>query len=550
MSTLYLRSAGRMEGPFDPAEVRRRLSAGEVSRWTMSWRVGEKRWQSLGRRWPEGQVWDALLAVGGTVLVLVLVIAIIGIPGRLYMHLPDAWQTKAFVLSAVAVGITGAAAVSLLLARRNRQRNRRLSLPGALCVMLTVMGAMISMGLCVQIVGLIGAENQFANASFGYDAATHAIRIQGPIGHRFESDLDDALSKHRDAQAIVIDSPGGLLDQAFNAATAIKQAKLPLRVERECASACALMWAAVPLRQMIDSARIGLHQNRAVGDSPSELSNAATKEMEDESNDALSSAGFTGEMMRQRAETPPAKMYWLNAVDIMTAGIDAKVLDVAGQPVDEATAKWVVLSSSWGKDSLTERFYQIIAVHEPALADTYEDRLYNALHSKNWPLFRYEDREMETAALRQAFTQVSDQAVMDWTRSRQQDIADANRRGNKLACDLLDGHAGNEVVGAESRKWVAERSLVRNITLVAAMPAAPQTMDAPMDMRKAVDDYETYVRSALARVKQEGYPASSAAWSGMQHCNYANEFLQGLEQMPVASGAEIVRYSESGRRAH
>jgi ATP-dependent protease ClpP protease subunit len=416
--------------------------------------------------------------------------------------------------------------------------------------MLTVMGGMTSMGLCVQTVGLSGTEHRLANASVYYDQTAHVIRIEGLMGHRFHRDLADALSQHGDAQAVVINSPGGLLDQAFKAAAAIKQAKLPLRVDGECASACGLMWASVPQRQMTASSRIGLHQNHTISDLPTQLTVATTQRMEDESVEVLSSAGFTGDMLRHRAETPPAKMYWLDAVDIMTSGIDAKVLDASGQPVDVATAKWAVLSASWGKGSATGLLYQAIAAHEPSLVDTYEDRLYNALHSKNWPLLRYEDGLLETAALRQALTQVSDQAVMDWTRRRQLDLAEASRRGNQQACDLMTGHAGNEPIDASTRKWVTNHSIARTTLLVDAIPATAQAADAPIATRQAADDFAAYVRGLLAQVKQEGYPADSASWSSMQHCTYANRFLQGLEQMPLASGAEIIRYNEAGWHAH
>ncbi|MBE1160516.1 GYF domain-containing protein [Dyella acidiphila] len=547
MSMLYLRSAGRVQGPFDPAEVRRRVAAGELPRWTMSWLAGEKQWQSLARRWPGGDVSHAAFDVGVALIIVLLLLAIASIPGRLLSHLPDAWQTQGFILTSVLCGLTAAMALSLLLVRHSRRRRGRASLPAALCIMLTVFGGMISLALSVQAVGLIGVEDRFANAAVRYDEAAHAIRIKGPIGHRFHRDVADALAAHRDAQLIVISSGGGLLDEAFEVATAIKQAGLPLRVDGGCASACGLMWASVPQRQMTEFSRIGLHPNRTIGDTPAELTVQVSKQAEAMSTDSLSAAGFTPEMLRRRAETPPSSVYWLDAVDILIAGIDAKVVDADGKPVDAATAKWAVLGAAFGRDSLSAQLYQAIAVHEPSLRDSYEDRLYNALHSHNVSLFRYEDGLMETAAMRQAFMQVSDPAVLVWTQSRQHDLVEAQSQGNTQACDVLTGRATGKIIDPANRKWVNEHTIARTIVLVNAVPVSAPWSAASMNAHKALDDSNSYVRELLAQVHQQGYPADPKGWSSMQHCDYADRFLLGVQQMPLASGAEIVRYNEAGR---
>jgi hypothetical protein len=549
MSMLYLHAGGRVEGPFDPAEVRRRLSAGELTLRTMSWKAGEKRWKSLARRWPNGLTLDHILGACGPLLVFVLAVLMLGIPGRLYSHLPDALQTEIFIAGAVGTALACSAIVTLVLVYRNWKGRRRLSLPYALCLMLTLMTGAASVALCTRTIGMVKAENSFPNAVLHYDAASREVLVRGSIGHRFSSDLAGMLHEHADASAIVIDSPGGLVDEAFKAADTIKQAQLPLRADGICASACALMWAAVPRREMMASSRIGLHQNRLIGDVPVELTVGASRQMEEESTDALTSAGFTDEMLRRRAATPPAKMYWLNAVDIMTASIDAKVLNTQGQQTDIASAKWMVVSSAWGKGSLTEQLYQAIGQHEPAIVDTYENRLYEALRSNNIALFSYEDRTMEGDVIRQAFAQVSDQAVMDWASSRQRDLAQASEAMDQPACSMLEGAAKNASIYGATRKWVSQHALVRTIALVNAIPDTTALPAAQFAVQKAANDFATYSQGILTRLKPQGYPASSALWTMLQRCNYSNQFLLGVEQLPLADGAEIVRYGETRRRS-
>lgn len=546
MSALYVRSGGRVEGPFDPAEVRRRLSAGELSLRTMSWKAGEKNWRSLAKRWPTGVALDHVLAVCGPLLVLALAVLMLGIPGRLYSSLPDAWQTQGFLAGAVGVCLACAVVLTTIMVWRGWRRRHRLSLTYAMCLMLTLMGGSASVALCVRTIGVVKAEDAFASALFHYDAATQAIQIRGMIGHRFSTDLAAMLRAHGDAARVTIDSQGGLVDQAFKAAKLIKQAQLPLRVDGMCASACSLLWAAVPHREMVVSSRIGLHQNRMIGDIPVELAVGASRQLEDESTDALSSAGFTDAMQRRRAETPPAKMYWLTAVDIINAGIQAKMLDAQGRPADMAVIKWAVVASAWGRGSLSEQLYTAIGLHERTIADTYENRLYNAFQANNMTLFHYEDRLMETDAVRQAFAQATDQAVMDFAQSRERDVAAASQDANAAECGLLNNTKDAQLADTATRTRMNEHTLIRTMALINAIPVAAGPV-LPVDIRSAASDYSAYSSRIVGQLHQQGYPADVARWNSLQRCSYSNAFLQGAGQMPLARGAMIVRYGEVGR---
>jgi hypothetical protein len=549
VNPLYLRRGGQVEGPFDPAEVRRRFAAGEWPRRTMSWKAGERQWMSLARRWPSGsRLADNALGVIGTVLVFALAVILITVPGRLYVRLPNALQTQGFLIAAVAGGLCCAIALTAAMVYRAWKRARRVAIHDALCILVTLMVGAASIALCRQAVRLVQTEDSFSNATISYDATAKVIRVQGSIGHRFSQDLADALVQHGDARAVVISSLGGLLDQAFKAVEVMSKAHLPLRIDGDCASACGLMWAGVPMREMTDASRIGLHQNRTVGDMPVEMTAATTHQLDEESVQFLAAAGFTPAMLQRRAETPPGRVYWLSAVDVMTAGIDAKVIGGDGQPVSVETAKWAVIVAAWGRHSLTGRLYQAIAEHEPALADTYKNRLYAALHGDNAPWFHYEDGQLETSAIRQAFAQVSDQALMDWAQSRQRDLAEASQSGSTATCAFLTATTPVETLDAVTRKRVNDHALARTLALVDAIPDARGLPASPVDVQTWSGDFSSYSRQLVARLQQQGYPTDSSQWNSLQRCNYSSEFLLGAEHMPLASGAGIVRYSLVGRR--
>jgi hypothetical protein len=550
MSGLYLRTGRRVEGPLDLTEVRQRFFTGELSARTMSWQPGEKKWKSLALRWPRGGVWGTLAGSCAALLVIVLAAAMIALPGRLFSFLPDDLQTKAFLHAVPAIGIPISLTLTVALVLTHWRRVHRLPLHYALCVMLTVMAGAASLAFSKQTSALVDVENRLPNASVSYDQAAHAIRINGMIGHRFSSSIADALNRYGDARVVIINSPGGLLTEAFKAADMLAKSRIPLRVDGTCASACGLIWATVPAREMTVASQIGLHQNRMIGDLPIELTVVSNKQLEAKSTAALSAAGFTPEMLRIRALTPPTGVYWLTSADIMRAGSPAKVLDEQERPVSLAAAKWTAATAAWGKHSLTSQIYQAIAVHEPLLMNNYEDGLYRALRTNNMQAFYDMNRALQTLAAREAFREVPDQAVMAWAQSRQRDIALASESANVAECGLLNSTRDGALADAATRKRVNEHVLTRTLALLNAMPLATAGAIAPIDVHDAAGDFAVYSSHIVGRLRQQGYPVDVSRWGSLQRCGYSNALLQGVEQMPLTRGAMLVRYMEAARSSH
>lgn len=546
MSSFYLRHEGQTIGPIDMAEVRRRVSAGELPLGAMSWRIGEQRWVSLARRWSVDRGAHSVLDACAMLLVLAAWTVMLGLPGRLYPYLPDTLQTMLFLIAAVAVGTACAVTVTVRLARRQWRQRHRLSLSSAMCVTLTLVVAVISVSLCRQTLGLLLIEDKMPDATVSYDAGLHAVQLRGRIGHRFDHHLVAALRAHPDARMVTVSSPGGLVEEAFKAADIIAKARLPLRIDGECASACSLMWAAVPQREMTIESHIGLHQNRLLGDLPVQMTWRTRRDMERQSTDALISAGFTRDMLQHRAETPPGRMYWLDAVDILEAGVDAKVWDAAQKPASLPAAKWAVIAWAWGKDNPVRQFYLAVGAHEPEIAASYENRLYSALHQKQYALFVSQDRLFEAAALRQALREAPDQAVLDWARSREEDLADASQSLDDAACNVLTGRAVNGPLDTRTRERLRTHSFHRGAALIDAM-AAPAGQVFPMHGAPyAAFDVASYSRSVVGKLRGQGFPADIRQWTDRQQCIYSREFLHGIQAMPPAHAAEIVRYSEMG----
>ena len=84
------------------------------------------------------------------------------------------------------------------------------------------------------------------------------ITLQGAITDGTAQELSAVL---RPGDTVVLDSDGGYVAPAARMALAIYQAGAKTRIERECASACTLLWYAGRQREATPSARLGLHRS-------------------------------------------------------------------------------------------------------------------------------------------------------------------------------------------------------------------------------------------------------------------------------------------------
>jgi hypothetical protein len=162
-----------------------------------------------------------------------------------------------------------------------------------------------------------------SDATVEYVAAEQAVRVRGPIGPRFEPQLRAALDAHPDARRVVVQSPGGMRRQALRAAALLNERGLPVRIAGRCASACALLWAAVDSREMTASSRLGLHRSKLVGPLvfPEAIAQQINAHNDRETDAVLRKAGFPEHVVAAGSATPASSMSWFAADELRREGV-------------------------------------------------------------------------------------------------------------------------------------------------------------------------------------------------------------------------------------
>lgn len=157
----------------------------------------------------------------------------------------------------------------------------------------------------------------------------HALLVTGPIGADFEARLRDSLARHPATTVIVVRGPGGVRYQALKAAELINERGLTVRIAGRCASACALLWAAVHSREMTPDSKLGLHGSRL--ELPLPLPDAIAAQIvarnDRQTDEVLRSAGFPASIIAEGGRTPPTSMSWFGPLELKYGGVPFTLRD-------------------------------------------------------------------------------------------------------------------------------------------------------------------------------------------------------------------------------
>ncbi|WP_189454070.1 hypothetical protein [Cognatilysobacter bugurensis] len=184
--------------------------------------------------------------------------------------------------------------------------------------------ALLALPTAVFAAGAFTSPNAYpTDATVEYDSVDRTVRVRGPIGPRFEPQLRAVLAAHPDAQRVDVRSPGGMRRQALRAAELLNERQLPVRITGRCASACALLWAAVDAREMTAGSRLGLHRSRLVGPLvfPDAIAQQINAHNDRETDAVLRKAGFPEHVVVAGSATPSNSMSWFAADELQREGV-------------------------------------------------------------------------------------------------------------------------------------------------------------------------------------------------------------------------------------
>jgi len=539
MTDFYIRRGESTEGPFPEDELRRRCSSGELPLGTMSWREGEPRWISLGKRWGSRFAGLGSLLAGWSVALATLALAL-WIPFGLNQQLPAAMQSRAWVV-ALTVGAVCIAGLSAFLYWRAASRLKQGTVPigAATCAVLTALMGTTAIAFAM-LVGSIGDQRiQAPNGTVVFDPTLHQLRIDGPLGVRLTSDVTAATQDHPDIERVVINSTGGLITDAKAVGALLRDRNLPVRVQGQCASACVLIWAMSPSREMTLRSTIGIHQSRLDVNLPTEWASSAKQTVDDDSTSILKAAGFSDAVLSKQASTSPASMYWLNTADAMDAGVTLKTFNEQGQPIsaDEVRLR---LALGLSNPSL-QRLVDVLVKRTPSLVAEEAARLYAEAHANDSAGMLRDMGALMVAAKTYGLSHAPDEAVVAWASHLRQMMTKAVRANDATTCGYVarggdaKGTLRNDVVDA----------LVTNISeLLEAVPDdLSRNADWPIPASYGGLFHDLATKVAAGKIAR-GYPPTVSAWSVFQICDFGQALYGGIVALPMHQAAQMVRVSE------
>lgn len=505
----------------------------------MSWRPGEKRWTSLEERWFKRRSATGAAVAAWTLSTLLVLLAFV-----VAEHLPDLLprdlQSFAVLASAVAMGILASLATAAWYWKISSLRKGLPTLGAVLCALWAGLGVVGSLGMVAVHERVSRERSAMENSSITFDRATRTLRIDGYIGSSFTEDLDDAIASHPTAQLIEVNSLGGLVDDALRAGRSIARANLPVRVVGECASACVILWASAPSREMTVGAMIGLHQTDSDVDLPISWTQAANDELDLKTVPLMKRAGFNAELLSKRATTPADDMHWVGAVEMLEAGVHLSVVDESGFAITLNHARILRVMQEIDENDAVRSLVEIYAQWAPDVVEAVGPRLYSAWMEDDVEGMFNAGREISSSAKTYALTVAPDEAVVGWARGMQQMLSNALRSSDSGACALLLGGVGDKT---DPKPEIGQRIMrLLSDLLITARPG--ERIRSGQRSKAERDKAEALIIAVYQRKLEVGYPAEYELWSPMQQCAYANDLYSAIFLLATAEAANAIRAAE------
>lgn len=194
------------------------------------------------------------------------------------------------------------------------------------------------------------------NAVVEFMPAEQALRVDGVVGQRFETDIREALERHPGVRRLVVTGPGGMRAQALRVAEMVNARGITVRIAGRCASACALLWAAADAREMTFDSGVGLHRS-ALDPSlglPDRMRRSIMARNDRQTDEVLRRARFPERVIAAGAATPASTMSWFSPYELKTGGVPFVLLDPSGHvaALDPSTGR---LSASASLQATTTR---------------------------------------------------------------------------------------------------------------------------------------------------------------------------------------------------
>lgn len=469
-------------------------------------------------------VLGALALFGCLVLGVALPLWGFHIPGRL--PLPLAWHLSLFAVSLLLT----ATVLGIAIKRDPGYGPSR----AWTSVWLLILALPLIAALLYQVVSNDRARHEDPDARMVLSTDKRVLSIDGNIAANFIDDFNAAMARAPHLQRIDIRSGGGLVGDALEVAKIIHARDLVVRVDDYCASACSLLWAASPERELGLRGSIGLHQNRLLGNAPKEWRESALAQGDAQSRAILLRAGFGPDLLSKRSHTPPNAMTWIDATELIESGVSVRILDAHGKPATRAAIAMAGALYQMGASDASWHVYLAYAAKQPDEVLQRAPSIRQALLAK--------DKDIATAWLRRlyaemtafAFRRSSDADMIRWGRGIAALWDDTVRSQHRAQCNTL---LGNGELPQDEQTRTRVRGLLADLIARTAVQA-PQHAVSDAEEQAARLRYNTLFWEALA---SQPHPVEWATWSQPQRCKVSAQLYRDALALPPAQAATSLR---------
>ncbi len=539
-----IRIDGQVLGGYSKQALLEMRGDGRLPGTTLTWQRGESRWRPLSSRWPTrrralSRHAGVVLSAVVTALACLLPLVYYGvIPGTMALvHEPVLFASLLVATWVVAFALASAHALLV------RMRQGHLSLGPVLCLMACAGSAVYAAAGSVEALRLREVLADTGDARIFYVPGQQAIRIEGEIGPRFLQDLQGQLDAHPDARVISMDSPGGLLDEALEAANRVARRNMVLRVDGECASACVAMFAAAPTRQATPRSMFGLHRTRMLAQGPQVAIALSLDASEERVDRLMQDAGFSAELVQRRRDTAPEDVHWIGAVPTVLGGVRAEITDAEGTRL--ATRMAQLQFVQWHLEGSAEA--GAIEALLPFIDDIPAEQvtaLYAAVLEDDVEAFFAAHRTMSLAMTRFALALAPDEAIIALMQRRAASLSADEGRPDPAYCHAMQG--GDATWGVDETGTTVDQGSADFLADLEALlhsipPSSRPRVGAAADRLAASDWLERRYRRFAA---SNGHGNDVGTWNGPQRCALQAELYRAAQALSPGMQVEVTRLVE------
>jgi len=339
---------------FTEDALREAVARGHVASDCLVWREGLADWEPIESHFPRraanrradgvaARTFRALgLLLASMLFIVAALVSLTTLGSSALDHVPSIWVEALWIGEAVGLG---GAALLLLTAWWRASRHWASAEGRGLVRILVVVLALAGAGVASLQAWQAGAVGQVAMVTetmrdyvFTYDPEARTLRIQGQIGPGFAIALDQRLRAHP-VQRVEITSPGGLTDEALNAARRLETAGVSVTARGFCASACIIVLMGGERRLADYDMTLDFHASSASVDLDTEFSRYIQREAAQEARAYLLKRGAPEAYVREADRLGPSKIYRVPAVILVEPGVLTGLVDGTGAPITLVDAR-------------------------------------------------------------------------------------------------------------------------------------------------------------------------------------------------------------------